>query len=264
MSKIKDTGLVVSQEMISDSIYSMVVKTKLAALAKPGQFVSIYCKDSSKLLPRPISICQIDVADSTLRFVYRVVGRGTEEFSAYQAGDDIELLGPVGNGFPLDVLDPSKKVILVGGGIGVPPMVGVAEGLSQLGLPKENILSVMGYRDQDTFLEKELNQVSTVYISTDDGSKGTHGTVVDAIRANELDADFIFACGPKIMLHFLKLYAGEVAIPLYVSMEERMACGVGACLGCVCQSTAKDEHSQVNNKRVCVDGPVFLATEVEL
>ena len=121
----------------------------------------------------------------------------------------------------------------------------------------------MGYRDE-LFLTDEMKKAGELVIATEDGSAGTKGNVLDAIRENDLKADMIFACGPKPMLRALKAYGLENNIPCYVSMEERMACGVGACLGCVSQSTEVDDHSQVKNKRVCKDGPVFLSTEVEL
>ena len=124
-------------------------------------------------------------------------------------------------------------------------------------------IAVLGYRDE-LFLNEEFEKNGEVYIATEDGSAGTKGNVMDAIRENDLEADVIFACGPKPMLRAIKAYALEKGIPCWVSMEERMACGIGACLGCVCQSTETDAHSHVPNKRVCKDGPVFRSTEVEL
>ena len=164
-------------------------------------------------------------------------------------------MGPLGNGFPLE----GEKTVVVGGGIGVPPMLELAKQLSG------SVTAVMGYRNDDMFLTEEFTDVAAeLIIATDDGSVGVHGTVVDAMKENDLDADVIYACGPKPMLRGVAEYAAERRIKCYVSMEERMACGVGACLGCVCQSTEKDDHSHVNNKRVCKDGPVFLSTEVVL
>ena len=122
---------------------------------------------------------------------------------------------------------------------------------------------VMGYRDE-LFLDQELKRYGTLYIATEDGSEGTRGNVLDAIRENELHPEVIFACGPTPMLRALKEYAQEKQIPCWISMEERMACGIGACLGCVCQSKEMDSHSHVHNKRICKDGPVFLSTEVEI
>ena len=150
-----------------------------------------------------------------------------------------------------------KKVFLIGGGIGIPPMLETAK---QFQGEKQIIL---GYRDE-LFLNKEFELYGKVYVATEDGSAGTKGNVLDAIRENHLEADLIFACGPAPMLRALKAYALEKGIPCWISMEERMACGVGACLACVCRSKDVDAHSHVHNKRVCKDGPVFLSTEVEL
>ena len=255
--KVKETCTVLRQECIGKDIYSLWLQTeRIAPQAKPGQFVSVYCNDGSRLLPRPISLCEIDRENARLRLVYRVAGKGTKEFSGLKAGEQVEVLGPLGNGFPLEEAD-GKKVFIIGGGIGVPPMLETARQIKG-----EKIL-VMGYRDE-LYLDKELSEVGELHIATEDGSTGTPGNVLDAIRAEGLKADMIFACGPKPMLRALKAYGLEQDIPCYVSMEERMACGVGACLGCVCQSTDVDEHSHVHNKRVCKDGPVFLSTEVEL
>ncbi|MBE5910305.1 dihydroorotate dehydrogenase electron transfer subunit [Pseudobutyrivibrio sp.] len=253
--KVKEKAKVIDQHNLAEGVYSMVLSTKAAEYAIPGQFISIFSNNGSKLLPRPISICEIDKNAGTLRVVYRVVGEGTTEFSKLTAGDEIEIMGPLGNGFPLE----GDKAIVIGGGIGVPPMLELAKQLPG------TVTAVMGYRNDDMFLTEEFTDVaSELIIATDDGSVGVHGTVVDAMKENELNADVIYACGPKPMLRGVAEYAKEHGIKCYVSMEERMACGVGACLGCVCQSTEKDDHSHVNNKRVCKDGPVFLSTEVVL
>ena len=259
MGKVKETCTILSQECIGKDIYSMWLETKtIAEQAMPGQFVSVYTRDGSKLLPRPISLCEIDKEKKALRLVYRVTGKntGTESFSRLHKNVTLEVLGPLGNGFPLDEAK-GKRVFLMGGGIGVPPML---ETMKQLDAEKTAIL---GYRDE-LFLSDEFEKNGKVYIATEDGSAGTKGNVMDAIRENQLEADVIFACGPKPMLRAIKAYALEKGIPCWISMEERMACGVGACLGCVCQSTEVDGHSHVHNKRVCKDGPVFLSTEVEL
>lgn len=254
MEKIKMTGTVVSQEKLSDDIYSMWIQAaEIAANAKPGQFISVYTNDESKLLPRPISLCEIDKEQGRLRIVYRVVGAGTTEFAKYQAGDPISVMGPLGNGFTLK----DKKAFLIGGGIGIPPMLELAK---QLDCEKQMVL---GYRDV-LFLNKEFEPYGTVYVATEDGSAGTKGNVLDAIRENGLDADVIYACGPTPMLRALKAYAEEHNIECWLSLEEKMACGIGACLACVCKSKEVDHHTHVHNKRICKDGPVFLAQEVEL
>ena len=249
----KETAKVVSQERIAGDIYSMWISCEAADTAVPGQFISVYTKDADKLLPRPISICEIDKKQHRLRIVYRVVGGGTKQFSAYKEGEDIEILGPLGNGFPLK----EKKAFLMGGGIGIPPMLELAKELNC------ECQIIAGYRDE-LFLTDDLEKYGKLYIATEDGSAGTKGNVMDAIAANGLDADIIYACGPKPMLRAIKAYAIEHDIECYISMEERMACGIGACLACVCQSKEVDGHSHVHNKRICKDGPVFLATEVEL
>ena len=260
MTKKKENALVISQEMLAPDIYSMWLQTEAASEAKPGQFISMYTNDGSKLLPRPISICEIDKAAGRLRVVYRVTGKdtGTEQFSKMSAGDTVPVIGPLGNGFPYEKA-AGKKVFLMGGGIGVPPILELAK---QMKCEKKQILA--GYRDAQTFLREEFEQNGALYISTEDGSVGTKGNVMDAIRENGLTADMIFACGPTPMLRAIKTYAEENGIECYISLEERMACGIGACLACVCKSKEKDHHSNVNNKRICKDGPVFLSTEVEI
>lgn len=255
--KKKETCLVMSQEKIAEGIYSLWIQTEMIAdEAKPGQFVSVYSADKSRMLPRPISICEIDKEKRALRLVYRVAGKGTEEFSHLKAGDSVDVMGPLGNGFPLERAK-DRSVFLMGGGIGVPPMVETAK---QLEAEK---MIIAGYRDE-LFLNKELEENGNLYIATEDGSCGTKGNVLDAIAANRLKADVIFACGPTPMLRAIKAYALENGIECWISMEEKMACGIGACLACVCKSKEVDAHSHVNNKRICKDGPVFLCTEVEL
>ena len=252
--KSKEKAIVIRQEEIADGIYSMWIKTEgISQNAKAGQFVSVFSRDGSRLLPRPISICELDKKDGALRLVYRVAGKGTEEISSLTAGRHIEIMGPLGNGFP----KKSKSAFLIGGGIGIPPMLELAKNLD---CEKQIIL---GYRDE-LFLTEEFEKLGKVYIATEDGSTGTKGTVLDAIKVNELKADIIYACGPTPMLKALKEYAREEKMECWISMEERMACGIGACLACVCKSKHKDSHTNVHNKRICKEGPVFLAEEVEL
>ena len=261
----KEVATVVRQECIGTDVYSMVIKTEAAKEAVAGQFISVYCHDKTKMLPRPISICEINKEESTLRIVYRVVGGGTEEMSTYKAGDDIDIIGPLGNGF---MQREGKKAILIGGGIGIPPMVGLAESLNKSAIesglePKEYVQVVAGYRDE-LFLTEEMESKASLHIATEDGSTGTKGTVIDAIKEQAVTGDVIYACGPTPMLKAIKEYAMENNIECQISLEERMACGIGACLACVCKSKEKDHHTNVNNKRICKDGPVFLAQEVEL
>lgn len=251
--KFKEQAVIICQHNISYGIYSMWLKTEqVAGHAKPGQFLSVYCRDGSRLLPRPISICEIDKEDKSIRIVYRVAGKGTEEMSRMNTGESLDIVGPLGNGFPLK----KKKSFLVGGGIGIPPLLQLAK---ELDCEKQIVL---GYRDS-LFLQKEFLKQGSVYVATEDGSYGTEGNVLDAIRENGLEAEIIYACGPMPMLRAVKAYAKERGIECWVSLEERMACGIGACLGCVCQSRERDNHTNVNNKRICKEGPVFRAEEVE-
>ena len=258
MAKVKIKSTVAEQKKLAEGIYSMwLLAEEIAVQAKPGQFISVYSNDKSRVLPRPISICEIDREQGKLRIVYRVVGKGTEEFSKASSGDTFEILGPLGNGFPLEKAK-GKRVLMVGGGIGVPPMLQTAKEA------EAEAVIVSGYRNSDLFLKEELENAGSLYIATEDGSVGTKGNVLDAIRENGIQADVMFACGPTPMLRALKQYAEEKNMPCWISMEEKMACGIGACLACVCQSKNVDAHSHVHNKRICKDGPVFLSTEVEL
>ncbi len=258
--KKMEQAVVIAQKELAPGVFDLWLRTseEIWSAAKPGQFVSVYSENAAKLLPRPISICEIDRNYGGIRLVYRVTGAntGTEEFSARRPGENIKILGPLGNGYDTA---SEKKAMLIGGGIGIPPMLELAK---QLNGVEKNI--VLGYSDSHLFLKDEFASRGFVYVATDDGSAGTKGTVIDAIRANDLEAEVIYACGPKPMLRAVKQYAQEKGIECYLSLEERMACGIGACLGCVCQSAEIDSHSRVKNKRVCKDGPVFRAEEVEL
>ncbi len=253
MSRIKMTANIIRQDNIATDIYSMVLSaTEIAGQAKPGQFIDLYSADGSRLLPRPISICELDRQAGTIRIVYRIAGKGTKEFSMLTSDHTVDILGPLGNGFTLE----GKKAILIGGGIGIPPMLELAK---ELDCEKSIVL---GYRDEK-FLSEEFKKYGEVYMSSDSGAFGVKGTVLDAIREYGITGDVIYACGPTPMLKALQSYALENGITAQLSLEERMACGVGACLGCVCKSKEIDEHSRVYNKRVCKDGPVFYAGEVE-
>lgn len=255
--KKKTIARVFAQKEIAPQIFDLWLETELAQDAHPGQFVGLYPKNEATLLPRPISICEADEAHNRLRLVYRIAGKGTKEFSAWQTGEEAALLGVLGNGFPLEKAE-GKKVFLMGGGIGIPPMLQLAK---ELRAEKQIIV---GYRNRDLFLVDELRENGTVYIATEDGSVGCAGNVMDAVRENGLKAEVMMACGPMPMLRAVKKYAEENGIEAYLSLEERMACGVGACLGCVCRTKEVDRHSHVHNARICTDGPVFEAKEVDI
>lgn len=294
MNKKKETAVVSSQRQLAEGIYDMWIKTDLAVAAKPGQFLMVYPRGAATLLPRPISICEVRRDENRLRIVYRVAGKGTAEFASYREGEPISVMGTLGNGFPLEEA-AGKRVFLMGGGIGIPPMLGLAQALAERGrilgsdsadAGKENrqaaggestdaakesgqaapisVHAVLGYRDSALFLKEEFERRVNVVVATEDGSVGTKGNIMDAVRENALTADVIYACGPMPMLRAVRQYASEAGIPAYISLEERMACGVGACLGCVCKTKQVDAHSHVKNARVCTEGPVFLAEDVEI
>ncbi len=228
---------------LSPGIFDFTVSCpELAALAAPGQFAQILVPGHT--LRRPISICSI--GRETLRFVFQVRGEGTEKLSRYRPGDDIDILAPLGKGFPID---PNKRTLLVGGGIGVPPLLGVAEALGG------NAVAVLGFRNRDlVILEEDFkNTGAKVLIATDDGSYGHKGLVTD-LAAGE-DFQVLMACGPGPMLRGAGALAGERGVPGYLSLEQRMACGVGACLGCAVALT--DGEGREYFGHVCKDGPVF-------
>ncbi len=250
---------IISQEKLTEDIMSLWISWEPDEAVIPGQFINVYLKDPSRMLPRPISIC--DVTDKGLRMVYRITGAatGTKELSGYKPKEKLRITGPVGRGYPVEELKNSENVVLMGGGIGIPPMLYLAKSLGG------RCKAVLGYRDSSTFLKEEFDALGCrVLLSSDDGSVGVHGTVLDAIAADNTDCGVICACGPKPMLRGIKDYASSRDIKAYISLEERMACGVGACLGCVTKTQKTDDHSRVKNARVCVDGPVFLAGEVAL
>lgn len=261
----REHALITKVSNLATGVYEMWFKTEnIAKEAKPGQFISVYSNDGSRLLPRPISICGI--TDDGIRIVYRVVGKGTDEFSKMQSGEYLNIQGPLGNGYDISQVNekkvtsdgkPIKKAIIFGGGIGVPPMLELSK---QLDCEKEIIL---GYRDE-LFLDKEFEKFGNLSIATEDGSAGTKGNVMNVVEEKNITGDIIFACGPMPMLRAIKAYAEKNNIEAYISLEEKMACGIGACLACVCKTKEKDEHSQVNNARICKEGPVFNAREVEI
>lgn len=264
--------------MLAPGICSMwIEETGFAKDAVPGQFISVYCDDKSRLLPRPISICEIDKMRDGLRIVYRIAGAGTRELSERRTGGQVQVMGPLGNGYLLDreeiikrwegfcgksFTEPFEETdcsILIGGGIGIPPLLALAQSI-----PGRKV-AVLGYRDSRTFLKEDFEACGCrVVVATDDGSVGMKGNVIDAIRADHLRGSLIYSCGPVPMQRGVKEYASKQNIIAQLSLEERMACGIGACLGCVCSSKDVDSHSHVHNKRVCKDGPVFFAEEIEL
>lgn len=248
---------IIEKKAISENIFSFEIYCpEVAEEAKCGQFVHI--RVPSCTLRRPISICEVNRADGTLRIVFEIRGAGTEKLAELNKGDFIDMIAPLGNGFTVKELPEGKRVIVVGGGIGVPPMLQTAKSYKKA-------TAILGFRSFDRVILKrdfEANGIETV-ICTDDGSVGYHGVVSDPL-SRELekgDVGAVFACGPKPMLASVVRLAKEHGIFCEISLEERMACGVGACVGCVCRIMRGGEEKLL---RVCKDGPVFNAEEVIL
>lgn len=261
--KNKVKAVIFEQEELAAGIFSLWIETELAKDANAGQFIGVYLNDKTKILARPISICDVKKEENLLRMVYRAAGEGTKLLSSYKKGEEIDIIGILGNGYESAFLMNNqevkgKKVIVIGGGIGIPPMLLASKTLD---CEKEIVL---GYANNNLFLKDEFDENGNVYIATDDGSVGTKGTVIDAMKANNITGDIIIACGPMPMLKAIKNYAEENGMKAYISLEERMACGIGACLGCVCKTIKKDHHTNVNNTRICVEGPVFNSEDVDI
>ncbi len=222
--------------------------------AGAGQFVNVYLDDGAHLLPRPISVCRQE--RDMLTLVYRVVGEGTGKLAALPAGALLRISSPLGNGYTL----PERgHVLLVGGGVGVPPLLGAALACRERGLA---VTAAVGYRDKSgLFLAEELAAAcGAFHLATDDGSAGFRGNAVQLLGSLTLPEDTtVLSCGPKPMLRALADFCAEHGLPLQVSLEERMGCGFGACVGCVCKLSQNGETVQ---KRVCKDGPVFDGSEV--
>ena len=264
--KKKTTMTVLDSRMLAQDIWSLELAyapEDLPDEVRPGQFAGLFPAGGEMLLMRPISICRWDRDRGVLRFVYRAAGKGTQSFTALKKGDRIDMLGILGNGYDLNALR-GRHVLLLGGGIGVPPMLELAAALHDTADSGTKVTAVMGYRNRELFLREEMDAFADVYTATEDGSAGTKGNVLDAVRENNIQADVVCACGPLPMLRAIKRFAEEQNIPAFLSLEERMACGVGVCLGCIAKTRKVDEHSKVHNARVCVEGPVFPAEDVDL
>ena len=256
-------AVIVEKLRLTGDVYYLRLKTKAACSAMPGQFLSLYSDDSSRLLPRPISIEEIDRKRGCLGIVFRTVGQGTLEFSKKEKGDSIRLMGPLGNAYPL----PEKEdiVLLAAGGLGLPPVLALGKELVNQGFDRTRIIFAAGFKNrQSIFLKNDMESLGQVNISTDDGSYGFAGNLRMMIDRLEIPFDIIYSCGPRVMLKSIKELSEERKCECYISLEERMACGIGACLTCVCDSKTVDGHLNVKKKRVCKDGPVFSAREVEL
>ena len=250
MKKHYISSTVVTNENIDKGVYAITLHApEIAATAKAGQFVMVYLDKAEMLLPRPISLCDVDRNSGIITLIYMVVGKGTEVMSRWQAGQAVKLTGPLGNGFSFDGM---KNVALAGGGVGVPPMLFLLKELTRSGI---NADVFIGFRQKSAMAQYFKAHTANLYIATEDGSDGLKGNVLDALRPVSKQYDALLACGPIPMLEALAEYAHSKNLPCQVSMEERMACGVGACKGCVVKTV-------VGYQVCCAYGPVYDSREV--
>ena len=249
---------------IADAIYKLVLEGDFPQSEfKPGKFLHVKCSDGlDPLLRRPMSICDISDDAKSMTVLYRSEGRGTELMSRWQAGRVVDMLAPLGNNFDLDAVKTKSKIVLVGCGIGVPPLYYLGRKLKEQG---HELVSILGFNSsKDVFYEKEFASFSEkVYITTVDGSQGMKGFVTHALSdLGEANWGFLYSCGPTAMLKALQSEVPENKTA-YMSLEERMGCGVGACLACVCKYSEGFERDK-NYSRVCTEGPVYSLQEVKL
>ncbi len=234
---------IISNEKLTETVYKMVVKGDTSAITASGQFVNI--KLEGKFLRRPISICDYD--ENTITLIYKVVGVGTEQMSEMSCGKVLDILVGLGNGYNLDKC--GDKPLLIGGGVGVPPLYNLCKKLINEG---KKVTVVLGFNTKDEiFLESDFKALGAeVFVATADGSYGVKGFVTDAMK--EIEYTYFFTCGPMPM--FKAIEAVAVTSGQY-SFEERMGCGFGACMGCSCKT-------KYGNKRICKDGPVLEREEI--
>ncbi len=251
MKKIHDVRII-SNETIAKDTYQMNLDGAGLPLEdfKPGMFIHIQINEAGLLLRRPISLFLVDEKHRLLSIIYKDLGEGTHRMSLMERGEKLNFLGPLGNGFPLK--EDGGAVVLVGGGVGIPPLFELGKRLRENGV---QVSTVLGFRDGDSvFCVEDFKSLGPVYVATEDGSMGTKGFVTQIMDQEEIDFETIYACGPKVMLKALDLRYGESKTG-YFSFEERMACGTGACYGCMVETTG-------GLKRVCKDGPVFMLGDV--
>jgi dihydroorotate dehydrogenase electron transfer subunit len=258
---------ILTKEEVAPNIFLIKLSApSVAHEALPGQFIHIKCSiDSYPLLRRPISIHRIDKKKGEIFILFQVMGEGTKLLAQRVVGDDLDIVGPIGNGF--NIYPESKKIMIVGGGIGVAPLLALCEESIRQG---KEVRVLIGALKKELVIGEESFKILRVKVdvATDDGSYQYKGVVTDLLERIIKEgwlADQIFACGPKPMLRKISEIALKVNIDYQVSLEERMACGIGACLGCVCKIKTKDKKEykvKYEYKRVCVDGPIFEGSEV--
>ncbi|KMY53556.1 dihydroorotate dehydrogenase [Bacillus sp. FJAT-27231] len=256
----KEWMTVVSQQNIAKNIYELTLQGELVQeMNEPGRFVHLKVSGQTMpLLRRPISIANIDQANSRFTMIYRAEGEGTKLLSEKKAGDQVDVLGPLGHGFPVNEAQAGETAILVGGGIGVPPLYELSQQLNEKGV---KTIHVLGFQSADVaFYEEKFAELGETYVATVDGSLGTKGFVTDAIREFNLQGNILYSCGPVVMLRALEEL--QLTKKGFISLEERMGCGIGACFACVCHT--QNDPTGTEYRKVCSDGPVFPMGEVAL
>ncbi|GGH74656.1 dihydroorotate dehydrogenase electron transfer subunit [Pullulanibacillus pueri] len=251
---------IIKHRCIAENIYELTLQGELVqSIEEPGQFVHLRVDNGYEtLIRRPISLANVNKKAKECTLIYRVEGEGTTRLSLKCVGDRVDVLGPLGHGFPLAAASSGGRALLVGGGVGVPPLYYLSKALKQRGI---QVTHVLGFASSAVaFYEEEFRALGPTYLASVDGSIGSQGFVTDVIRKENLAADVIYACGPTPMLKALEVSCPDQ--PLYLSLEERMACGIGACMACVCHTQTDPEGSSY--KKICKDGPVFKAGEVVL
>lgn len=252
---------VISQKEIAPNIFELILEGELSGgMNEPGQFVHVKVADGiDPLLRRPLSIANIDKEQNQFTLIYRKQGRGTSILAEKRTGDKVDILGPLGHGFPVEEVQKGETALLVGGGIGVPPLYELSKRLREQGV---KVIHVLGFQTKEAvFYEGAFAELGKTFIATEDGTHGEKGFVTDVIERKKLTFDCLYSCGPTPMLKALKNSYGEKN-KVYLSLEERMACGIGACFACVCHTSEHPNSSSY--KKVCSDGPVFAAEEVLL
>ncbi|WP_419392493.1 dihydroorotate dehydrogenase electron transfer subunit [Cytobacillus praedii] len=256
----KELCQIVSQAEIAEHIFKLTLQGELVReMNEPGQFVHLKVSDYAEpLLRRPISISDINKDENQFTMIYRAEGRGTALLSERKPGDFVDVLGPLGNGFPIEAASTGETALLVGGGIGVPPLYELSKRLVKRGV---KVIHVLGFQSENVvFYDEDFTKLGETYVATVDGSYGTKGFVTNIIEDRKLTFDVLYSCGPTPMLKALENNYKDKKV--YLSLEERMGCGIGACFACVCHTA--DDPSGHTYKKVCSDGPVFKAGEVLL
>ena len=253
---------IVSQKQLAPRIFQLVLSGELVnEMEKPGQFLHIKVPREDLLLRRPISINEIDKKAKTCTIIYRVEGDGTRYFSELTTGHKLDVMGPLGNGFPIESMQPGQVAYVVGGGIGIPPMYELSKQLNQKGV---KVVHFLGYASKEVaYFQEEFIALGDTRFATDDGSLGVHGNVgnllIDTIGTEKPNA--IYACGANGMLKTVaQLFNDNPNV--FLSLEQRMACGMGACYACVCH--VADDDTGTKSLKVCDEGPIFRANEVVL